>query len=350
MIFWRCPRCGFKEGFWEGYFWRCPGCGSPLEIDYSPRYAVGSGRGFSRYSTTLPFTPERSRGEGSTPLVIERFDGRDVLFKLEYLNPSGSFKDRGTSLAIYYAYRMGFRDVVEDTSGNTGISVALYSRLYNLSARIFMPRTAPEGKKRIVRLLGAEVIETPTRSDAASKVLEYVDKSYYVAHTWNPLYIIGASTIVYELYEDYGAPEAIIAPIGSGGLFLGLVRGFELLYKQGMISRMPRIIGVQGYSSQPVFKALRGYEVSGEDSYLADGIMVQNPPRLMEIVDVLRRYEGDVVLVGNSEIIEAQKDLLSLGFVVEPTSAVVWACYKKIRDRLDARSVLIPLTGSGLKI
>jgi threonine synthase len=349
LVSWYCPRCGFEEDFFKKYYWRCPRCGSPLEVRYMFNYETSGGRGLRRYASTLPLVPEKSRGEGSTPLVTEYIDGREILFKLEYLNPSGSFKDRGTSLAIYYAYKMGYRSIVEDTSGNTGISVALYSRLYNLSAKIIMPRTAPEGKKRIVKLLGAEVIETPTRSDAAQEVLRYIEGSYYVAHTWNPLYILGASTIAYEVFEEYGAPEAFIAPIGSGGLFLGLVRGFENLLRHGLIKRMPKIIGVQGYSTQPVYRALRGSEAVGEESTLADGIMVQNPPRLNEIVEVLKRYGGEVILVGNSEIREALNELVNLGFIVEPTSATVWAGYKKIREVLDAKSILLPLTGSGLK-
>ncbi|MEM0458090.1 MAG: pyridoxal-phosphate dependent enzyme, partial [Sulfolobales archaeon] len=280
---WYCPECGFTEDIWRKYYYKCPRCGAPLEVRSDVFYETRGGRGFSRFESMLPFVPEKSRGEGSTPLVIEKEEEVSLLFKLEYLNPSGSFKDRGTALSIYYARRLGFENIVEDTSGNTGISVALYSKLYGMKSRIVMPRTAPEGKKKLVRMLGGEIIDTETRSEASEKVLSFLGDSYYVAHLWSPFYIIGASTIAYEVFEEYSAPDAIIAPVGSGGLILGIIRGFENLLKEGRIRRMPRPIAVQGYSSQPLYVKIHGERVIGEDSSLADGIMVQNPPRLNEI-------------------------------------------------------------------
>jgi threonine synthase len=349
-IEWICRNCGFRSDFWSRYYWRCPICGSPLEIEYKKSFEPESGRGMIRYSSMLPMKPEKNIGEGDTPLIIENIDGRKILFKLEYLNPGGSFKDRGSSLAVYYAYKTGYKTVVEDTSGNTGISVSLYSRIYGLKTKIFMPKTAPEGKKRLVKKLGAEVVETEDRARASEEVLKYVSESFYVAHTWNYLYVLGASTISYEVYEEYGPPDLVITPIGSGGLFLGLVKGFEELYKLGRISRMPRFIGVQGYNVQPVYEALKGYKEAGEDSSLADGIMVRNPPRLQEIIEKIRLYNGEVILVGNSEIEKALERLLDLGFIIEPTSATVYAAYEKIKNKIDEKTILMPLTGSGLKI
>ncbi|MEZ0289556.1 MAG: pyridoxal-phosphate dependent enzyme [Sulfolobales archaeon] len=350
-IFWFCPKCGFRDELWREYYYKCPRCGAPLELSYPTSYRVSGNKGLYRFESMLPFTPERSRGEASTPLVVEKEGGHYLLYKLEYLNPSGSFKDRGTSLSIYYAFKRDFREVVEDTSGNTGISVALYSTLYGLRARILMPKTAPEGKKRIIKMLSGEIVETSSRAEASERVVEYAENSYYVAHTWSPFYVIGASTISYEVFEDYGVPDVIIAPIGSGGLFLGLARGFENLLREGKIRKMPRLVGVQGYSAQPVYEKLYGSKAVGEDSSLADGIMVQNPPRLSEIIDIIRRYDGEVVLVGNTEIKRAWEELLERGFIVEPTSAVVYAAFLKIRDKIEENSkILLPLTGSGLKL
>ncbi|MEM0380617.1 MAG: pyridoxal-phosphate dependent enzyme [Desulfurococcaceae archaeon] len=345
--FWKCIYCGFNESIWSNYYWKCPRCGKPLVINYSKVYEP-KGRGIFRYSKTLPFTPEKTRGEGSTPLVVEKQGFNTLLFKLEYLNPTGSFKDRGSALAIYYGYRMNYKRVVEDTSGNTGISVTLYSKLYGLKPVIYMPRTAPLGKKRLISKLGGEIVETIDRSEASIKVLENTFQSYYVAHTWNYLYVIGASTIAYEVFDEYGVPDYVIVPVGSGGLILGLISGFEYLFETGLADRMPRFIAVQGYSVQPVFSSIKGYSIEGEDSDLADGIMVPNPPRLIEIVDYLKKYGEEVVLICNNEIARAVNELHDMGFIVEPTSASAWAGYLKIRDRLKG-SVLIPLTGSGLK-
>ncbi|MEM1635561.1 MAG: pyridoxal-phosphate dependent enzyme [Thermosphaera sp.] len=346
---WRCPRCGFRTSLWSQYLFKCPRCEHPLELEYEIRFEP-RGRGLFRYSSMLPFTPDKTRGEGSTPLVREVLNSVEVFFKLEYLNPSGSFKDRGSALAAYYAYRMGFDKVVEDTSGNTGISVALFARLYGLEARIIMPKTAPEGKKKLVRKLGGIVVEASDRSEAASKALEFARDHFYVAHTWSPLFTTGFTTIAYEIYEEAGVPDAIILPVGSGSLLLGVYQGFRSLVKLGVVQRIPVIYGVQGYSVQPVFKAVKGYEEKGEESTLADGVMVPNPPRLSEIASKIREAKGDVILVGNTEIAEATRELWEMGFTVEPTSAIVLAALRKMADALRGKRTALILTGSGLKV
>lgn len=335
------------------YYWKCPRCESPLSVEYiATGEIVSSKNTWERYIGFIPFKPEKTRGEGLTPLVEEVHGGHRLLFKLEYLNPGGSFKDRGTSLAIYYGYRMGFKKAVVDTSGNTGISVTLFSRLYGLEPIIIMPRQAPEGKKKAVKRLGGTLVEAEGRMGAWVVVSKYIgtEDVYYVAHLWNPLYIIGHATIAYEIYEEYGVPDYVIAPIGSGGLILSLMHGFNMLQVTGLAKKTPIFIGVQGYSCQTVYEAMYGEHVDGEDSTLADGIMVVNPPRTSEIVENLRKTGGRIVLVGNSEIARALDVLWNWGFTVEPTSATVYAAYEKIEHNIPSNSnVLMVLTGSGLK-
>lgn len=350
---WICPSCGFRESVFEKYYWRCPRCGSPLSIEYEVVGDITSSNNmWLRYYGFMPFTPEKTRGEGLTPLVEEKLSSHRLLFKLEYLNPSGSFKDRGTALAVYYGYKMGYKKAVVDTSGNTGISVALYSRLYGLEPTIVMPKQAPEGKKRAVLKLGGKLVEAEGRTGASKVVEEYIrsEDVYYVAHLWNPLYIVGHATIAYEVFEEYGVPDYVIAPIGSGGLILSLMYGFEKLREVGLAKKAPIVIGVQGYSCQPIYEAMYGTRSEGEESTLADGIMVANPPRTSEIVNSLRKYHGKVVLVGNTDVLNAMKELWNWGFLVEPTSATVYAAYEKLKREIpSSSSVLLVLTGSGLK-
>lgn len=343
---WSCS-CGFNESIWISYYWKCPKCGRPLNILFEKRFEP-SGRGLLRYSSALPLKPLRSMGEGSTPTVVYEDGVNRIIFKLEYLSPSGSFKDRGSALSIGYAYMMGYRTVVEDTSGNTGISVSMYSALYGLKARIFMPKTAPRGKKILVKSLGAELIETESREEAMHAVLEQIGSSYYVAHTWSFLYILGASTISYEVYEEHGVPDLVIAPVGSGGLFLGLNYGYRSIVELGLEKKTPHFVAVQGCSVQPVYERIHGYRYCGE-SLLADGMMVAKPPRLEEIVWIITKEGYEVHLVNDEEIGEALHELLQLGFIVEPTTATLWAAYRKIREKYRGKTVLIPLTGSGLK-
>lgn len=345
---WRCGVCGFREEVYRRYYWRCPVCGSPLDLDYPITYELGS-KGLDRFRGLLPFVPSKYLGEGESKSVLERADGVEILFKLEYMNPSGSFKDRGTTLAISYAYSMGFKSVVEDSSGNAGVSVALYSRAYGIKSKIIAPSSISRPKKRLIQLLGAELIETKTRKDAADYALRLSESYFYVAHTWSPFYVYGYTSISYEVYEEHWVPDVVITPVGSGGLLLGIMKGFEILKKLGKISRIPKPLAVQGYSVQPVFKVVKGFEIQGEESSLAEGIMVPDPPRLSEIKNIIASYEGDVVLVGNSEIVKALRELIDLGFIVEPTSATVYAALKKKIGVLRGLRVLLILTGSGLK-
>jgi threonine synthase len=346
-----CPKCGFKKKLFGMGTFRCPLCGHPLSLEYEA-YWRPRGWDMLRYSTMLPFTPHNTLGEGGTPLVAGNYHGVRVWFKLEYLNPTGSFKDRGTVLAVDHAFRLGYKTVVEDTSGNTGISVAAYSSLYGLESIIVMPKYAPRGKKITVRLLGGRVIEAEDRGEASTLAEKLSSKkTYHVAHTWNPLYIAGASTISFETYEQRGVPDMVIVPVGSGGLFLGIMRGFEKLAQLGLTGKVPRPIIVEGASVAPIYEAITGTKPSGE-SRLADGIMVPNPPRKDEIVEILQRHNGSLIIIDDNDIIAAWKKLFKMGYIVEPTSAAPLAALDKmLRENKVIRGarILIPLTGTGFK-
>jgi threonine synthase len=300
----------------------------------------------------LPINPRISLGEGGTPYRRLTLAGLKVHVKMEHLNPTGSFKDRGTALAISHAVTVKATSVVEDTSGNTGVSVAAYASAAGIRARIFVPHDAPLGKKLLMKLLGAEIVETASRSEAAAKVLSEAKHSYYVAHTWNPLYIEGAKTIALEAFEEGFQGQAVAAPVGSGGLILGLYRGFNQLAELGLGNPVA-LVAVQGASVYPVCAKLGVRPKGGESSELADGIRVANPPRLEEIVKAVRESGGCCVVVSDREIAIALKKLVLMGFIVEPTSAAALAGLEKAvmegcLDRGD--EVLLPLTGSGLKM
>ncbi len=351
---WFCRNCGFTQDFFKKYYFRCPKCGSPLHIRHNKSWNP-RGNGLYRYSSMLPINPIMSTGEGSTPMVTREYDNLRLWFKLEYLNPSGSFKDRGSSLVISHAYRLGYKRVLEDSSGNTGLSVSLYSCIYGLSATIIVPEYAPKGKKDLIRLFGAGIVEAPTRSDAAKIALEMAKdpNTYYVAHTWNPLYPISYKTIAYEAYEQGFRGDAIVVPIGSGGLALGLYWGFKDLYDLGLIDNIPLFIGVQGVSSKPVYEKLYGTVNVQGSSELADGILVKEPPRLEEIATIFKETNGCIVLIDNNDIIYGLKRLIGYGFIVEPTSASVIRGIEKAFELCslsDLKDILVPLTGSGLKM
>ncbi len=289
-----------------------------------------------------------SLGEGNTPLAI----AGNTLFKLEYLNPSGSFKDRGAASAIKIAYDQGFKDIVEDSSGNAGAAISLYSNAYGMKAHIFMPQDAPEGKKRFVELLGAELHLARTRGDAYETATRFAkeNKMYYIGHVVNPFFNIGIESIAFELIEQYKNIDNIIVPVGSGGLYLGIYHGYKKIIELGLTDEdIPRLypIEVEGYIRLKPANNIK------KKSLLGDGVRVPGPPRREEILQAMKETGGNTLWVTDNEIKSALKRLIKMGYIVEPTSAVAYAGYLKLIDygQVDKqeKSVIV-LTGSGLKM
>jgi len=283
-----CPRCGW-EGGGEEYEPFCPRCGGPLEV---------RGR--------LPRPRGPVLGEGSTPLV----DDGDAVFKLEYLNPTGSFKDRGASLSVWLARRLGYKCVVEDSSGNTGLAVAAYAARLGLRARIHVPAGAARGKVSLLRLLGAEVVAEGDRAAAAERARRDSGECFYVAHSTSPVFLEGVSSIAGELA---GAPEPVIVPVSSGTLLLGLRRGLARL---GLEKRLVAVQSVAASSLAGRVPVLA--RVGGGVARLLDALVVGDPPRIEEMAEAV---EG-VVVAGDGAALEGLRALAGRGFIVEPSSAV----------------------------
>ncbi|MGB9786241.1 MAG: pyridoxal-phosphate dependent enzyme [Infirmifilum uzonense] len=352
----KCPSCGREYPLNEP-IWSCV-CGSPLLIEghfsFKPLEGV---KGMWRYKLSLPL-PEGvepvSLGEGGTPVVKTRINGVNVHFKLEFMNPTGSFKDRGSSLAISNLKAWGVREIVIDSSGNAGASLSAYASAAGIKCRVYTPARAPIGKKTQIKAYGAELVEVEGgREEATRRALRELGKGYYASHLWSPFFPEANTTIAYEFFEEYGAPDAVIAPVGSGGIILGLAWGFQRLYAQGLLDSLPRLYGVQAASNTPVYEAFHGRPPEfREDEVLADGVAVKSPPRLREIVESIKLSRGDVLLVRNDEIVVGVKSLAKLGLFVEPTSATVYPALKRLIETgklSGGDSVLVPLTGSGLK-
>ncbi|MEZ0346361.1 MAG: pyridoxal-phosphate dependent enzyme [Infirmifilum sp.] len=352
----KCPACG-REYPLSKLVWRCE-CGSPLRVDFpfvfEPLPRV---RGMWRYRKSLPLAEAAqpvTLGEGGTATVKAEVFGLKVFFKLEFLNPTGSFKDRGSSLTVSNLKAIGATEIAVDSSGNAGASIAAYSSLAGIKCRVYTPASAPQGKKAQIRIYGAELIEVEgSRGDVTRRALSELRGAFYASHLWSPFFPEANATIAYEFFEDYGVPDAVIAPVGSGGLLLGLAWGFERLFKHGFSNLMPRVYAVQSASNPTLHEALYGRPFGRiEDEVLADGIAVQNPPRLGEIVEVLKKFKGGLSIVNNKDIIWGLKTLAKMGLFVEPTSATIIPALRSLvesGDLASGESVLAPLTGFGFK-
>ncbi len=359
-----CPACARAAGPLD---WRCPACGGPLELAALPPFraeAIETGEwSLWRYAAMLPVQRRFSLGEGMTPLATVALDGDSFLAKLEYLQPTGSYKDRGVAVVLNALAAEGVTAIVEDSSGNAGASAAAYAGAGGIRARVFVPATAPENKKRQIARFGATLVEVPGSRAAVTQACESAaEGAPYASHAWSPYFLVGQMTGAWELWEQLGRqlPDAAIFPVGQGGLLLGWYAGFRALLEAGLIARLPRLFGVQAAAYDAVVRAWEdgapdltaahdGERNTGGDT-IADGIRIARPVRGSAILAAIRSTGGAVYRLDDDAIRAAQDALARRGLYVEPTSATPVAALPLVRAAAGAAArIVIPLTGSGLK-
>lgn len=278
-----------------------------------------------------------------------------VAFKLESQNPTGSFKDRGTALLVSFLAGRGIESAVEDSSGNAGASFAAYAARAGIHARVYVPAYASGPKREQIEMYGARVIPVPgPRSKAAEAVLEEAQKGeVYASHAFLPQGIPGFATISYEVFDEMKRPPgAVVMPVGHGSLLLGMARGFKALQSAGLISELPRLIGVQARSCAPLARAFaEGREEPArveEAETLAEGVRIREPYRGTEVLRAVRETRGALFSVKEGDIRRGREELAAEGFYVEMTSALVWSGLRRIAGEVPGPVVAI-LTGHGLK-
>ena len=325
----------------------------------------GARRSIWRYARGLLVGPEHavSLGEGWTPLIAGSWHGAPVHYKLEFMMPTGSFKDRGMTVMVSYLKSRGITRVLEDSSGNAGASLSAYSAAAGLTCRILVPETASYPKIAQIAACGAEVVTIKgSRQDVAEAALrQTTDQShamFYASHNWQPFFVEGTKTLAWELWEQAGfrAPDNVVVPLGYGSNVLGAERGFDELLRAGEIARRPRLFGVQAARCAPYAAAFRaGVEhlVAAEIApTVAEGIATPRPTRVAEVLRAVRGSGGTIVAVEEAEIVPALRELARRGLYVEPTAAVAAAGLSRLLDagvvRPQEDTVLV-LTGSGLK-
>jgi threonine synthase len=291
-----------------------------------------------------------SLGEGKTPLVWAEAFGRKVAFKCEYLNPTGSFKDRGSAELVAFLKSRGVTDAVEDSSGNAGASFAAYAARAGIRARVFVPESASGPKRRQIEAYGAELVPVAgPRSNASEAVKKAADAgAVYASHAYLPFNLPGYATIADEIVEQVGrVPSAVVFPAGQGGLLLGAWRGFLARNPHDVQKVTPRMIGVQAEVCSPLTKDESG-KMKDEGYTLAEGVRVSNPLRRDAVQKAVKESSGEWIAVAEKDILPGRDALAQKGFYVEPTSAIVWKALKEILPKV-ADPVVVILTGSGLK-
>lgn len=335
--------------------------GAPLSVSPLPGLTpadIDSGtRSLWRYRAALPSAVGRpvTLGEGSTPLLDREWDGARVGFKLEWFNPTGSFKDRGSSVMISALAATGVREVIEDSSGNGGSSVAAYCAAAGVGATILVPEGTSPAKMLQTRAFGATIEPVPGGRDAtAAEALRRSARTCYAGHNWNPFFLQGTKTLAYELWEDLGfaAPDAVVTVAGAGSLVLGLDRGFSELMTAGQITSRPRLLVAQPAACAPIHAAFHGAPAPSFGPTIAEGTAIRTPVRLPEVVAAVRRSGGDMAAIPEAAIAGGVRRLAATGLYAEPTSATAAAAIDVFRERgaiREGETTVVVLTGSGLK-
>ena len=297
-------------------------------------------------------------GEGRTPLITRTFDGIDVGLKVESMNPTGSFKDRGVGVMVTALRHQGIERALEDSSGNGGSSVAAYCAAAGIEAHILVPAATSPNKIVQSRWHGAHIeLVAGIRQDVADEAVRRAETTFYASHNWHPYFLQGIKLIAYEIWEDLGfrAPTVVLVPAGAGSLVLGCAIGFGELHRAGAIDRMPRILVSQPRNCCPLVAAVeQGWDEVAEHQWsttVAEGTAIAKPVRDREVLQAIRDTGGTAVAVPEDELLPAVGELARSGLFVEPTSAQVLPALRRLRvaGEITADTVVAVLTGSGLK-
>jgi len=337
----------------------CESCGALYEVVYQEAP--------SRLAPRLPLQRPEQRirlGEGDTPLLELRRLGAEMGLgrlwaKLEHQSPTGSFKDRGSSVLMSVAREHGLSEFVEDSSGNAGASLAAYAATAGIQANVFAPASAPRMKLEQISIYGADLhlIEGPRQAATdAAQAFATTHGFVYLSHSYSPFFSEGMKAFSYEVAaSEAAAAEHVVLPVGNGSLLIGVRNGFEELVTSGAIAAPPRLHCVQAAAVRPITAALRSEEwvFDPDVSTVASGIAVSKPPRIGQALDAIRLSEGSAVAVTDPDILEWQRRLARReGVFCEATSAAAFAGLAALIESGAIKrgaQVLVPVTGSGLK-
>jgi len=328
--------------------------------------------GLWRFMELLPVKEGKnvvSLGEGATPLIRAKRLGeilglKNLYIKDESLNPTGTFKARGLSVAVSKALELGIKKVGMPSSGNAGAALAAYATRAGIKAIIYAPKDTPKAMLTEMTMYGAELrLVEGTIADAGrelSKVKD-VEGIFDMSTMKEPYRLEGKKTMGYEIVEDLDwiAPDAIIYPTGGGTGLLGIWKGINELRVMGLLKeeKLPRMVSVQSIGCAPIVKAFHeGKEYTEawtSPKTIAPGIKVPKPYADYLILKVLRESKGTAIAVSDNEILNAIKELSKTeGILPCPEGASTLAALHKLLEQglIDKDEVVVLVnTGSGLK-
>jgi len=315
-----------------------------------------------QYRAFLPVTdktPVITLGEGNTPLVraprlAEAIAPKlDLYLKFEGANPTGSFKDRGMTLAISKAVEQGARAVICASTGNTSASAAAYGGRAGLQVFVLIP----EGKIALGKLAQAmmhraTVLQVEGNFDQALTIVKEISVKYGIilVNSVNPYRLEGQKTAAFEVCEQLGdAPIYHFLPVGNAGNITAYWRGYQEYHQRSLCHRLPRMFGFQAAGAAPI---VLGHVVE-KPKTIATAIRIGNPASWAQAVKAVQESNGKIDLVTDEEIVEAYRMVAALeGIFCEPASAASVAGVIKMQKAglfKEGETTVCTLTGHGLK-
>ena len=296
--------------------------------------------------------------EGNTPLIpmlhlAESLGGGFELFvKFEGMNPTGSFKDRGMTVAISEAYGKGAKAVICASTGNTAASAAAYASRAGMRCIVIIPAgKVATGKLAGAVAYGAEVIQIDGSFDDALNLVVAISNRHPIAlvNSLNPYRLEGQKTAAFEICEVMGdAPDWLALPVGNAGNISAYWMGFKQHHERKN-TRLPQILGVQAEGSAPL---VLGHPVEHPET-VATAIRIGKPARAEQALEAAEQSKGRIIAVSDDEILQMQKMLAANGVWVEPASAagVAGLAHELERGSIDlkGKKVAAVCTGHGLK-
>ena len=315
-----------------------------------------------RYREFLPvseLTPVVTLLEGSTPLLpaprlAEATDPRlSIYLKCEGFNPTGSFKDRGMTMAISKALEAGSRAVICASTGNTSASAAAYAARAGIKAVVMVPRGAVAiGKLSQAAVHGATVLMVDGSFDQALALVTEISLKHPVTlvNSLNPFRLEGQKTAAFEVVDQLGrAPDYHLIPVGNAGNITAYWRGYREYGRAGRAKELPRMVGFQAAGAAPIYEN----RVIPEPKTVATAIRIGNPANWRPAVEAMKDSGGWIETVTDEEILRAYRLLArEEGIFMEPASAASVAGLMKMvkAGRFEPGSTLVlTLTGHGLK-
>jgi threonine synthase len=326
----------------------------------------------SRYREYLPVsdaTPVISLSEGSTPLIyspkLSAITGGEVYLKYEGLNPTGSFKDRGMTMAISKAAEEGAHTVLCASTGNTSASAAAYAARAGMKCAVLLPAGRIAGGKLVqAYIYGAKVVAIQGNFDDALRLVRELGESgeFAVVNSINPYRIEGQKTAAFEIIEELGnAPDIHILPVGNAGNITAYWKGYREFKDLGRSFKLPKMLGVQAAGSAPLY---HGKLVENPET-VATAIRIGRPASWDGAITAVADSGGCFEIVEDSEILAAQKWLAcNEGVFAEPASAAPVAALLKcfaqgtgsercpscpFHQFKPGGKIVLTITGNGLK-